>query len=184
MKALGPLAVAARDILARTPAPHSTRSNRARAGDSTRFARRQRPSPFQSARDEIRRTSCHNLGWSVPDPTNRSLADWKGEAGSRAEAHSRLSDPYPSERSERGYVAQRPRARRGLPSHDHDCGHDYLDCGCGRSNNAEQDRSHRSSSLDSEHRRNPGNSETGKYHSDGRHADRTEFGVLDVTGER
>jgi len=50
MKALGPLAVAERDILAWTTAQHRTRENRARSGDSVRSAHRQRPSPFQSAR--------------------------------------------------------------------------------------------------------------------------------------
>jgi len=48
------------------------------------------------------------------------LVDWKGEARSRS--CSRLSDLYPRGRCrERGYVTERPRARRGLPSHDHEC---------------------------------------------------------------
>jgi len=53
MEALGGLAVAERDILARTTAPHSTRENRARSGDSVRSAHRDPASPFQSARDMI-----------------------------------------------------------------------------------------------------------------------------------
>jgi len=51
MKALGTLAVAERDILARTPAPRRTRENRARSGDYG-FAR-ERASPFQSARRNL-----------------------------------------------------------------------------------------------------------------------------------
>jgi len=51
MEALDALAVAERDILARTTAPPRTRSNRARSGDSAHFVRRERVSPFQSARE-------------------------------------------------------------------------------------------------------------------------------------
>jgi hypothetical protein len=53
MEALDALAVAARDILARTPAPRRTRENRARAGDSARYARREHVPPFQSARETV-----------------------------------------------------------------------------------------------------------------------------------
>ena len=46
MEALGGLAVAERDILARATAQLRTRSNRARSGDSGRFAPREPASPF------------------------------------------------------------------------------------------------------------------------------------------
>jgi len=55
---------------------------------------------------------------------------------------SRLSDPYPSERSEREYVAERPRARRGLPSHDLVYDHDEHDCSHTNLKNSNWDRSY------------------------------------------
>jgi len=132
LKALGPLAVAQRHIRALG----TTRADRGRWGDSARFARRHRPSPFQSAKDKVSRTGRPDVERSVAGLTDFVLADWKGEAGSRAEGRSRLSGPYSSECGavrvfEREYPGQRPRARRGLPSHEYDrgCG-DSLNSDC------------------------------------------------------
>jgi len=52
------------------------------------------------------------------------LVDSKGEGRSRG-----LRGPYPSERSERGYPAQAPRAVRGLPSVGIECGRGGV-CSC------------------------------------------------------
>jgi hypothetical protein len=60
MKALGPLAVAERDILAQSPAPRRTRENKAHSGD---YNKRQRPSPFQSARMNLAAQAV--TGWNV-----------------------------------------------------------------------------------------------------------------------
>jgi hypothetical protein len=83
MKALGPLAVAEQDILARSTAPHRTRSNRACSGDAPRFARRQRPSPFQSARDKISCTGRLDGEWLVADSTNIHPGGLEGRAARR-----------------------------------------------------------------------------------------------------
>jgi len=132
MEALDALTVAERHILARF-----ARSNRGRSDDSapcgrrkTRFARlpsprslrsrgrREHVSPFQSAREVSVGTATERFTSSGPV---RRTFSWRTERaragrGERSE-RSRLSDPYPREcgavrMSERGYVAERPRAAR------------------------------------------------------------------------
>jgi len=68
-------------------------------------------SPFQSARETVCEDGHRPFHVETACTTGIFLADWKGEGRSRR-TRSRLSDPYPSERSERGYVAERPRAAR------------------------------------------------------------------------
>jgi hypothetical protein len=77
-------------------------------------------SPFQSARETF-------VGSDIEFPRRDGLCDlicpWRTERARAARVHfSRLRDLYLSERSERRYVAQRPRAARGLSSHHVECG--------------------------------------------------------------
>jgi len=121
MEALGALAVAERHILA-----PDGRSDRGRSDDyglrpaspthGSFLPVRQvargatHASPFQSARTKF-------VGSATEPSTSRRPVQrdisWRTERARAARVHySRLSDPYPSEHSERGYVAERPRAAR------------------------------------------------------------------------
>ena len=71
MKALGTLAVADRDILARTTAPPHTRSNRARSGDYASAASVPRPfsPPGTAPQLRLHRPAQHRDGLTPPQPT-------------------------------------------------------------------------------------------------------------------
>jgi len=75
MEALDGLAVAAQDILARTTAPLRTRENRARAGDSVRFAHREPASPAQCVGPADVRGGCGVGRGGAVAVLLRSLAD-------------------------------------------------------------------------------------------------------------
>jgi len=71
MEALGALAVAARHICALSIA----RADRGRAADYTRYARRERASPFQSAREAICGVGYRTFHVETACVTGLSLAD-------------------------------------------------------------------------------------------------------------
>jgi len=117
MKALGPLAVAERDILARTTAPRRTRENRARAGDHGATPR-QRPSPFQSARDEVGDTGCLDVEWSVADPTDCVPGGLEGRGVRGATRHLPNGEERPVRRARVHLVASATPIRANAVSED------------------------------------------------------------------
>jgi|GEM_PF-6385130 len=153
MEALDALAVAERDILARTAAPPRTRENSACSGDSGRFAPREPASrvvPPRSAsgapasrharlalpvhrksklfRALSRYARKNAREWFVESATERSRSrrpvkldfSWRTERARAGRA--RVVASATSIRAQRGYVAERPRAARGLSSHTGQCG--------------------------------------------------------------
>jgi len=169
MEALDALAVAERDILARSTAPHNTRENRARAGDHGPSAR-EPVSPFQSARDQSVAPATEQSTPRQPVQPNLSWRTERARAGrgERSE-RSRLSDPYPREcgavrLSERGYVAERPRAGRGLSTHTDECGCNHVSIHTERANRGSSRGQHsasRSSRSSNSERTHPASSSVG-----------------------